>query len=80
MGLGVAAAGAEDTTGAAGIWPRTVAHDQQLINFSNFTIHLTFVTSMSCCVFSRMENFVKKKKKNLVIVVKLICGSIKPAI
>ena len=43
MGLGVAAAGAEDTTGAAGIWPGTVAHDQQLTIFNNFTIHLMFV-------------------------------------
>ena len=44
MGLGVAAAGAEDTTGAAGIWPGTVAHDQKLTNFTNFTIHFMFVT------------------------------------
>ena len=43
MGLGVTAAGAEDTTGAAGIWLRTVALDQQLTIFNNFTIHLMFV-------------------------------------
>ena len=30
--------------GAAGIWPGTVAHDQKLTNFTNFTIHFMFVT------------------------------------
>ena len=39
VGLGITTAGAEDTTGAAGIWPRTRARDQKLANFNNFTFH-----------------------------------------
>ena len=76
MGLRVAAAGAEDTTGAAGIWPGTVAHDQQLINFSNFTIYFTSVTcNVMLCILKngKINKFGDSR-------VKLICGSIKPAI
>ena len=48
MGLRVTAAGAEDTTGAAGVWPRTLAPQSEV------TIHLMFV-AMSCCVLSRLD-------------------------
>ena len=65
VGLRVTVAGAKDTTGAAGVWPRTLAPQSEV------TIHLMFV-AMSCCVLSRLDfggNYSC-----------LICGSVMPAI
>ena len=66
MGFGVTATGAENTTGAAGIWPGTVARDQKLANLQfHSSPHVSHVCCnvMLCIYCSGLENFFK----NLVV-------------
>ena len=58
VGLRVTAPGAEDTTGAAGIWPRTRARDQKLANLQQFhsSPHVCY-SVMLCNHCSTPENF-----------------------
>lgn len=76
MGLRVAAAGAENTTGAAGIWPRTVAHNQQLTNFNNFTIrkecHAVYSQKVFICG-SIMPAIAKLQLR--IIILSILCGN-----
>ena len=58
VGLRVTAPGAEDTTGATGIWPRTRARDQKLANLQQFhsSPHVCY-NIMLCSHWSTPEIF-----------------------
>ena len=64
MGLRVTAAGAEDTTGVAGIWPGTVAHYQKS----------QFASCLLQCHAVYAQDLI------LVEASCLICGSVMPTI